>query len=101
MEADIESHHVRNNTYAPAGFRLVLEVTAESSTYDLHIKSAAYAEAGIPVYVVIDREHECIRVLTDPAEDEYTTHRVHAPGETVNLPTCFGAGVALDVADYF
>ncbi|CAL9474131.1 hypothetical protein SUDANB145_02889 [Streptomyces sp. enrichment culture] len=99
VDADVESHHVQFNAYAPACFRLVLEVTSESWAYDLHRKDAAYAEAEIPVYVVVDREHQRLHVLTDPDGADYTTHRVHTPGETVTLPGSLGAEVTLDVGE--
>ncbi|MGY1498081.1 M48 family metallopeptidase [Streptomyces sp. QTS52] len=37
-------------------------------------------------------------VLTDAAENDYGSHRIHAPGEMVTLPDSIGAKVTLDVA---
>ncbi len=64
---------------------------------DLHIKDSVYAEAKIPAYVIVDREHQCFHVRTGPSGDEYAHHRVHAPGELVTLPDSVGAKVTLDV----
>ncbi|MGW1718054.1 Uma2 family endonuclease [Streptomyces sp. NPDC002156] len=99
VDADIHDHHIERNCYASAAFRLVLEVTSSHWRTDLQTKSDAYADADVPVYVVVDREHERLHVLTDPKDDTYTTHRIHAPGEIVNLPDSIGATVSLDVAE--
>ncbi|MFD5626185.1 MULTISPECIES: Uma2 family endonuclease [unclassified Streptomyces] len=99
VEADIEEHLVENNSYDPVVFRLVLEVTSSNWKADLRTKVTAYAQAKIPVYVIVDRKHQRLHVLTDPAGDEYATHRIHAPGELVTLPDSIGAKVTLDVAE--
>ncbi|MFD4562061.1 Uma2 family endonuclease [Streptomyces sp. NPDC058469] len=99
VEADIEDHLVENNCYDPVVFRLVLEVTSSNWKADLRTKVTAYAQAKIPVYVIVDRNHQRLHVLTDPAGDEYATHRLHAPGELVTLPDSLGAKVTLDVAE--
>ncbi|MFF7141105.1 Uma2 family endonuclease [Streptomyces nodosus] len=97
VDADIEDHLVENNAYDPVCFRLVLEVTSGNWKNDLRTKVTAYAEARVPVYVVVDRRHQRLHVLTDPAGDTYENHRVHAPGEIVALPDTIGAKVSLDV----
>ncbi|MFI9342918.1 Uma2 family endonuclease [Streptomyces sp. NPDC052773] len=98
VDADIDKHLIKHNCYDPICFRLVLEVTSSNFRTDLRVKVAAYAEARVPVYVVVDRKHQRLHVLTDPAGDEYASHRVHAPGEIVALPDSVGAKVTLDVA---
>ncbi|MEV5148257.1 Uma2 family endonuclease [Streptomyces sp. NPDC052727] len=97
VDADIDDHFIENNAYDPVCFRLVLEVTSGNWRDDLKTKVGAYAEAKVPVYLVVDRKHQRLHVLTEPAGNEYTNHRVHAPGETVTLPDSIGAEVALDV----
>lgn len=98
VDADIDAHYVENNCYDPVAFRLVLEVTSSNWKVDLQTKVTAYANANVPVYVIIDRKHQRIHVLTEPAKDEYANHRIHAPGELVTLPDSLGAKVTLDVA---
>ncbi|MCX4823897.1 Uma2 family endonuclease [Streptomyces sp. NBC_01142] len=98
VDADFEEHLVENNSYDPAVFRLVLEVTSTNYQSDLRNKVAAYAEAKIPVYVIIDRKHTRVHVLTEPVAGAYDQHRVHAPGEQITLPDSIGAEVKLDVA---
>ncbi|MET7680194.1 Uma2 family endonuclease [Streptomyces sp. NPDC005423] len=99
VDADIDAHYVQNNCYDPVAFRLVLEVTSSNWKTDLQTKATAYANAAVPVYVIVDRRHQRIHVLTNPAKDEYANHRVHAPGEQVTLPDSLGAKVTLDVSE--
>ncbi|MFI1418399.1 Uma2 family endonuclease [Streptomyces sp. NPDC020731] len=99
VDADFDDHLVENNSYDPVCFRLVLEVTSSNWKNDLKTKVAAYAEAKIPVYVIVDRKHQRLHVLTDPVENEYAGHRFHSPGQQVTLPDSIGAKVTLDVAE--
>ncbi|GGT30757.1 Uma2 family endonuclease [Streptomyces chromofuscus] len=97
VDSDIDDHFVENNAYDPVCFRLVLEVTSSNWKDDLRTKPGAYAQAKIPVYLVVDRKHQRLHVLTEPTGSEYANHRVHAPGETITLPETIGAEVVLDV----
>ncbi|MFI6545442.1 Uma2 family endonuclease [Streptomyces prunicolor] len=99
VDAEVDDRLVENNCYDPVVFRLVLEVTSSNWKADLRTKVTAYAQAKIPVYVIVDRQHQRLHVLTDPAEGTYANHRVHAPGELVTLPDTLGAKVTLDVAE--
>ncbi|MBT2675649.1 Uma2 family endonuclease [Streptomyces sp. ISL-14] len=99
VDADIDDHFAENNAYDPVCFRLVLEVTSGNWKDDLKTKVAAYARAGVPVYVIVDRKHQRLHVLTGPDGDKYENHRPHAPGEIVTLPDSIGAKVTLDVAE--
>ncbi|MER5572784.1 Uma2 family endonuclease [Streptomyces massasporeus] len=99
VDAAIDDHFVENNAYDPACFRLVLEVTSGNWKDDLKTKVAAYAEAKVPVYVIVDRKHQRLHVLTDPVGSGYENHRPHASGELVTLPDSIGAKVTLDVAE--
>ncbi|WP_432134879.1 MULTISPECIES: Uma2 family endonuclease [unclassified Streptomyces] len=99
VDADIDEHFVENNCYDPVCFRLVLEVTSSNWKDDLKTKVKAYASAEIPVYVIVDRKHQRLHVLTDPVAGDYEHHRPYSPGETVTLPDSIGAKVTLDVAE--
>ncbi|MBH1935577.1 Uma2 family endonuclease [Streptomyces sp. AV19] len=96
VDADYQDHLIEYNSYDPAVFRMVLEVTSSNYRTDLRTKVALYAEAGIPVYVIVDRKHQRVHVLTDPHNGEYE-HTVHAPGSTFTLPLSIGAEVKLSV----
>ncbi|MFJ2607797.1 Uma2 family endonuclease [Streptomyces sp. NPDC087425] len=99
VDADYREHLIRNNCYDPVCFRLVLEVTSMNYRTDLRTKVTTYAEAKIPVYVIVDRKHQRLHVLTDPGADGYATHRVYSSGEKVTLPASLGAEVVLDVSE--
>jgi Uma2 family endonuclease len=99
VDADLDEHVIENNCYDPAVFRLVLEVTSSNYNNDLRNKVTAYAEAKIPVYVIVNRKHGRVHVLTEPLADGYDSHQVYAPGQQVTLPASIGAEVTLDVAD--
>ncbi|MFD9881195.1 Uma2 family endonuclease [Streptomyces alboflavus] len=95
---DAEDHLVKYNCYAPAAFRMALEVTSNNYQNDLRVKVACYAMAAIPVYVIVDREHQRVQVLTDPMDGEYASNRVYFPGQSAPLPDSIGVSVSLDVA---
>ncbi|MFD0264464.1 Uma2 family endonuclease [Kitasatospora indigofera] len=97
VDADYEEHRAERNCYDPAVFRLVLEVTSTNHAYDLKVKPAAYASAGVPVYVIVDRKNRKVMVLTDPSDGEYRLHAVHHPGQSFELPASVGAPVTLSV----
>ncbi len=99
VDADYRDHYAENNCYDPVCFRLVLEVTSSNYRTDLRDKVKAYASAKVPVYVIVDRKHQRLHVLTDPTGEDYANHRPHSPGEIVSLPESIGAHVTLDVAE--
>ncbi|RST16322.1 Uma2 family endonuclease [Streptomyces sp. WAC04770] len=97
VDADYRDHPAENATYDPACFRLVAEVTSGNHRNDLRHKVSAYAQAKIPVYVIVDRKHGRVHVLTEPLPGGYDRHEVYAPGQEASLPASLGAEVALDV----
>ncbi|MFF1921304.1 Uma2 family endonuclease [Streptomyces sp. NPDC058221] len=99
VDADLDEHLIESNCYDPAVFRLVLEVTSGNYKNDLRNKVTAYADAKIPVYVIVDRKHGRVHVLTEPIGGTYDRHEVYAPGQDAPLPESIGADVHLDVAD--
>ncbi|MFF4243820.1 Uma2 family endonuclease [Streptomyces sp. NPDC001822] len=99
VDADLDEHLIENNCYDPACFRLVLEVTSGNYQNDMRNKVTAYAQAKIPVYVVVDRKHSRIHVLTEPLPSGYDRHEVYAPGQEAPLPSVLGTEVSLDVAE--
>jgi Uma2 family endonuclease len=99
VDADFEDHLIEYNCYDPAVFRLVVEVTSSNYRNDLRNKAIAYAQAKVPVYVIVDRKHTRIHVLTNPLTSEYDSHEVYAPGQQIALPASIGAEVKLDAAE--
>ncbi|WP_225099654.1 Uma2 family endonuclease [Streptomyces sp. CoH27] len=98
VDDDYRDHLVENSCYDPACFRLVMEVTSSNWRTDLRDKVTCYAKAKVPVYVIVDRRHQRLHLLTGPVADRYKTHGIHLPGELVTLPESVGGKVTLDVA---
>ncbi|MFJ6620352.1 Uma2 family endonuclease [Kitasatospora sp. NPDC091335] len=99
LDANSDDLLIEYNCYDPAAFRLVAEVTSSNFSDDLKKKPAAYATAGVPVYVIVDRTNQRVMVLTDPKDGEYRVHAVHHPGQSFTLPESIGASVTLSVDD--
>ncbi|MFF4184637.1 Uma2 family endonuclease [Streptomyces sp. NPDC001691] len=97
VDADYKDALVTKNCYAANVFRLVLEVTSSNWGNDLVTKAETYAEARIPVYVIADRKHGEVLVLTDPVGDTYRTRSRYERGATVVLPPSVGVALELPV----
>ncbi|MEU6664444.1 Uma2 family endonuclease [Streptomyces sp. NPDC046727] len=97
VDDDYRDHLVENSCYDPTCFRLVMEVTSSNWRTDLRDKVTSYAKAKVPVYVIIDRHHQRVHLLTEPVADRYKNHGIHIPGELVTLPESVGGKVTLDV----
>ncbi|WP_405561664.1 Uma2 family endonuclease [Streptomyces sp. NBC_01180] len=98
VDADIDAHVIAHNCYDPVVFRLVLEVTSSNYNQDLRAKVSVYAEADIPVYVIVNRKHNRVHVLTEPVGSDYASHQIFAAGQQAPLPASIGGDVTLDVA---
>ncbi|MFD8754139.1 Uma2 family endonuclease [Kitasatospora sp. NPDC059577] len=98
VDAARDDHMVAYNCYDPKVFRLVLEVTSAALCSDLTRKPAAYALAGVPAYVVVDRIGRRVLVPTEPRDGEYRERVVCRPGQSFVLP---GTAVVLEVDDLF
>jgi len=55
-----------SDTSHPTTASLVFEVAGESLQKDRLTKSALYAEAGIPEYVIVNVDQQCLEVHRDP-----------------------------------
>ncbi|MEN8653692.1 Uma2 family endonuclease [Streptomyces sp. 21So2-11] len=89
--------HVQKNCYAPHVFRMVLEVTSSNWADDLGTKVDTYAQAGIPIYVVVDRKHGEVLLYTDPRDGEYKTRTPYKRGTSVQVPDSVGFTMELSV----
>ncbi|WP_432746673.1 Uma2 family endonuclease [Streptomyces sp. JH002] len=96
VDDDYQDHLVGHNCYRPSVFRMVVEITSSNWRDDLERKRAAYAEAQVPVYVIGDRKHGRVLVLTDPVGGEYRTRSVYRPGESLVLPESIGAKIEIE-----
>ncbi|AZQ36146.1 Uma2 family endonuclease [Streptomyces cyaneochromogenes] len=78
---------------------LVAEVTSNGTAdRDRHMKIRGYARAGIPIYLLIDRDEAEVTVYSEPSGDEYTQNPKYKLGLTVPLPAPFG--FELDTAEF-
>jgi Uma2 family endonuclease len=75
----------------PAPVVLVCEVTSPLTAHrDRVRKIRAYARAGIPLYLLIDREAAEAVVCSEPADDDYGHKSIHKLGTVVPLPHPLG-----------
>ncbi len=74
----------------PAGVLMVAEVTPGDADGDHRIradKRAAYAAAGVPVYLVVDRGERSLTVHSEPEEDTYRSSVTRPLGAVIHLPS--------------
>jgi Uma2 family endonuclease len=68
---------------------LLVEVSASSIGYDLHVKAGLYAQAGIREYWVVDAVRKTIRIHRAPVDGVYTDveeYEAHDPVSALLLP---------------
>ncbi|RFU84349.1 Uma2 family endonuclease [Streptomyces triticagri] len=97
VDDDFRDAHVQKNCYAPNVFRLVLEVTSSNWSDDLGPKVECYAEAGVPVYVVVDRKHDEVLLYQGPEDGRYPAPERFERGQQVRVPEAVGVTVELSV----
>ncbi|MEW1722841.1 Uma2 family endonuclease [Streptomyces sp. NPDC093109] len=75
----------------PAPVLLIAEVTSRSTgANDRGKKIRGYARAGIPVYLLVDREADQAILFTSPVGEEYRRKESYKLSEAVPLPAPFG-----------
>ncbi|GGQ73643.1 Uma2 family endonuclease [Kitasatospora griseola] len=73
----------------PAGVLMVVEVTsydADANRRDRLEKPRAYAETGIPVFLLVDRDEGSVTVHSEPSNGRYESVVTLAYGHVVQLP---------------
>jgi Uma2 family endonuclease len=81
----------------PEGVLMVVEVTShdrDTDRRDRVDKVREYAEAGIPVYLLVDRDIDALTVYSDPRNGTYQQSPAYPYGSVVELPA--PVGVTLD-----
>ncbi|WP_372408591.1 Uma2 family endonuclease [Streptomyces luteireticuli] len=77
----------------PEGVLMVVEVTSDdtdTNRRDRMEKPSGYAAAGIPVYLLIDRDRAMVTVYSEPKDGEYLSILSRPYGESVQLPDPVG-----------
>ncbi|MGO4635548.1 Uma2 family endonuclease [Streptomyces sp. 2RAF24] len=93
------SYSDRQEWHATSAVLLVAEVTSTSTAgRDRLQKIRGYARAGIPIYLVIDREKGEAVVCSEPAGDDYTHKAAHKLGAIAQLP--HPLGFDLDTSEF-
>lgn len=73
----------------PADFGIVIEVAASSLAEDRRVKGCYYAEAGIPVYWIINVNDRVVEVYSDPDPaanpPAYRVRKDYRPGDDVPI----------------
>ncbi|TDE36381.1 Uma2 family endonuclease [Actinomadura sp. 6K520] len=82
----------------PDGVALVIEVTSSRPERDRVAKRRGYARAGIPLYLLVDREEERTTLFSGPDGHDYG-HTDQVPfGKSLPLPEPFG--FELDTSEF-
>ncbi|MFJ7907997.1 Uma2 family endonuclease [Kitasatospora sp. NPDC096204] len=82
----------------PDGVAMVAEVTSSKPDHDRITKRHCYARAGIPLYLLIDREKSQVSLFCKPHREEYTEVHLAAFGEPLAVPAPFE--FELDTKDF-
>lgn len=61
-------------------------MTSSNWRDDTESKAEAYATVGVPVYLIVDREHGKVLVLSRPREGRYQSEAEYLPGDKVEIP---------------
>jgi Uma2 family endonuclease len=82
----------------PDGVEMVVEVTSSRPETDRGAKRWAYAAAGIPLYLLVDRGAKQVTLLTNPDGGDYRRMSMVSFGGSIELPEPFG--FKLDTSDF-
>ncbi|MEW1793120.1 MULTISPECIES: Uma2 family endonuclease [Streptomyces] len=77
----------------PGGVLMTVEVTSrdtDTNKRDRVEKPDGYAAAGIPLYLLVDRDARSLAVHAEPKNGEYRSTRTYDFGEVVKLPAPVG-----------
>ena len=86
VDEDFRDHQGPKNLFPARVFHAVVEITEGNGTDDVEIKPRAYAEAGIPVYVIGDRKNGLVHVFSRPRDGLYQSEDDYRPGEDFVIP---------------
>ena len=87
--AELDVFHNAPSWMSPDGVELVLEVTSSRPDLDRNAKRSAYAEAGIPLYLLMDRQYRKVTLFSDPGHGDYSQTNTAPFGRKLYLPEPF------------
>jgi Uma2 family endonuclease len=96
--AELDVFHNAPSWMSPDGVELVLEVTSSRPDLDRNAKRRAYARAGIPLYLLVDRQERRVTLFSAPAHGDYSRTCAAIFGDKLDLPKPFD--FALDTAPF-
>ncbi|GAA1908784.1 Uma2 family endonuclease [Streptomyces sodiiphilus] len=96
VDEDFLEHPLPYNGYPPDVFRLVAEVTSSNWRDDTESKVSAYATVGVPVYLIADREHGRVLVLSRPHHGKYQSEAEYLPGDKAQIPGPVACEIAVE-----
>ncbi|HEY6497226.1 MAG TPA: Uma2 family endonuclease [Trebonia sp.] len=96
--AELDVFHNAPSWMPPDGIELALEVTSSRPDLDRNGKRRAYAGAGIPLYLLVDRQDRRVILFSHPAHDDYSRTSAVPFGDKLDLPKPFD--FALDTAAF-
>lgn len=86
----------RESWSKPVGVLMVLEVTSSRPQKDREAKRKGYATAGIPLYLLVDRQENKVLLHGDPRRGDYRAVHAVPVGEPLELPEPFGFALQTD-----
>lgn len=73
-------------------------MTSTKPKADREVKRHCYARAGIPLYLLVDRDVSSVSLFSDPEHDDYRERRTRPLGKPLPLPEPFAFDV--DTSDF-
>ena len=77
---------------------MVVEVTSSQPQRDRDAKRRAYASAGIPLYLLVDRQERTVTLFREPEAGDYSARSVESIGGKLEIPAPFS--FTLDTSDF-
>ncbi|MGH3319888.1 MAG: Uma2 family endonuclease [Streptosporangiaceae bacterium] len=81
--------HGRDPWMAPDGVLMAVEVTSARPGTDRHVKRRGYAEAEIPLYLLVDRSAGQVILYSEPGDRDYRADARVPFGSALKLPEPF------------
>jgi Uma2 family endonuclease len=87
---ELDAFDADGSWIGPDGVAMVAEVTSSNTKRDRDEKRRGYAQAAIPLYLLIDRDRKCVVLFSRPSDGDYAGSLTLDFGKPVQLPEPFG-----------